>query len=301
MEAWIPITVAAAFTQNLRSVLQKQLKGRLSTVGAAYVRFLYACPLALAYLWGLHAWGGMTLPTPNLTFAAYIFVGAVAQMLFTALLVWLFALRNFVVGAAYSKTETVQIAILGFIFLGDGLSIGAIVAIAMSAAGVMTLSAGQSGLSMASVVRGLRERSTLVGLTSGFCLGVTSVAYRGASLSLGHESVVMAAAFSMAVSLLIQTFDMRGYLLLREPGQMTAVVRAWRPAGLTGIVAMLASVGWMTAVAMENAAHVRALGQIELLFTFAASTLFFREKSTRLELVGVALIALGIVVLLLYR
>jgi hypothetical protein len=47
MELWIPITIAAAFLQNLRSALQKHIKGRLSTSGAAYARFLYAWPLAL--------------------------------------------------------------------------------------------------------------------------------------------------------------------------------------------------------------------------------------------------------------
>ena len=42
IELWIPITVFAAFMQNLRSALQKHLKGRLSTGGASYVRFFYA-------------------------------------------------------------------------------------------------------------------------------------------------------------------------------------------------------------------------------------------------------------------
>ena len=50
MELWIPITIAAAFMQNLRSALQKYLKGRLSTGGATYSRFFYAVPFAWLYL-----------------------------------------------------------------------------------------------------------------------------------------------------------------------------------------------------------------------------------------------------------
>ena len=42
MELWIPVTLFAAFMQNLRSALQKHIKGKLSTGGAAYVRFCYA-------------------------------------------------------------------------------------------------------------------------------------------------------------------------------------------------------------------------------------------------------------------
>ena len=41
MELWIPITIAAAFLQNVRSTLQKYLKGRIGTTGATFVRFGY--------------------------------------------------------------------------------------------------------------------------------------------------------------------------------------------------------------------------------------------------------------------
>ena len=40
MELWVPITLAAAFMQNLRSALQKHLKGSLSTSGATFCRFV---------------------------------------------------------------------------------------------------------------------------------------------------------------------------------------------------------------------------------------------------------------------
>jgi uncharacterized membrane protein len=48
-------------------------------------------------------------------------------------------------------------------------------------------------------------------------------------------------------------------------------------------------------------AYVRALGQIELIFTIAASALFFRERIKRAEYIGVALIAACILILLLGR
>jgi drug/metabolite transporter (DMT)-like permease len=301
MDAWIPITIAAAFAQNVRSALQKHLKGKLSTGGATYVRFLYAWPLALLYLWGLRALGGMPLPAPNTAFLAYVVAGSITQMLFTALLVWLFSFRNFAVGTTFSKTETIQIAVLGYVFLGDTVGVGALAAIVVSVAGVMAMSAGQTGVSLFGLARGLTERSTLVGLASGLCLGMSSVFYRGASLSLGYDGVVMPAAYTMTASLTVQSLLMGAYLLLREPGQMRAVLRAWRWSAAVGVAGVLASIGWMTAVTMQNAAYVRALGQIELVFTFAASTLLFREKSTRLEVVGIVLVTLGIVILLLFR
>ena len=53
------------------------------------------------------------------------------------------------------------------------------------------------------------------------------------------------------------------------------------------------------AFTLQNAAYVRALGQIELLFTIGASVLFFKEKITRTELTGVALIVVAILLILL--
>src|SRR3546814_11450846 len=118
LELWIPITVFAAFMQNLRSALQKHLKGRLSTGGASYVRFFYACPFALIYLWAVHGVGGYPLPAANALFLLYCLLGGISQITFTFLLVYLFSFRNFSVGTPYSNTEIIPVALLGLILLG---------------------------------------------------------------------------------------------------------------------------------------------------------------------------------------
>ena len=166
-EAWIPITVAAAFMQNARSALQKHLKGRLSTLGATYVRFLYAVPFALLYVLALERWGAMELPKFNAIFLIYCVLGGVSQIAFTGLLMWLFSFRNFAVGTTYSKTEVVQIALLGFLILGDTLSAWAILAIGIAVAGVVLLSMGQTRTGFSSLLATLTERPTLIGLACG--------------------------------------------------------------------------------------------------------------------------------------
>src|SRR3546814_5291568 len=93
----------------------------------------------------------------------------------------------------------------------------------------------------------------------------------------------MRAAFALAVSLVMQTVIMGAYLLLREPGQMTAIFRHWRPSLLVGIAGFLASVGWFTAFTLQNAAYVRAVGQIELIFTFIASVTRSEEHTSELQ------------------
>ncbi len=299
MELWIPITIGAAFFQNLRSALQKHLKGRLSTGGATYVRFFYALPLVILYVAGLNTSAGLALPTVHPTFLVYMAVGATAQMMATALLVYLFSFRNFAVGTTYSKTETVQAAIFGLVILGDHLTSAALVAIAVSLIGLVALSASQSGVRLGQLFRGLGERTALIGLASGACFGVSAVSVRAASLSLGGEGFLIQAAFTLACVLGFQTVTMGIYLLVREPGQFGEVLRSWRVASWVGLTGVLGSIGWFTAMTIQNAAYVRALGQIELVFTFVVAHLIFREKTAKMELVGIMLVVGGILILLL--
>ena len=124
-ELWVPITIAAAFMQNLRSALQKHLKAKLTDAGVTSVRFFYAWPFAVLYCWGLAQLGGFTVPDANAGFLLYCLLGGVSQIVFTFLLVYLFSFRNFTVGTIYSKTEVAQVAVLGLVILGDPLSLAA--------------------------------------------------------------------------------------------------------------------------------------------------------------------------------
>ena len=299
MEAWIPITIFAAFFQNLRSALQKHLKGRLSDTGAAYVRFAYALPFVLLYLFILHQFINLELPQPNPKFLLFCLIGGICQILFTVLLLWMFSFRSFAVGTTFSKLEIIAVAVLGTVLVGDPLNIYAWLAIFVSALGLILLSLGQAQISLANLIANLGEKPTIIGLTCAVFLGGSVVFFRGASLSLEHDSSVMAATFTLAVSLVIQTTLMSAWLRLKEPGEITRVVENWRWSGAVGIAGSLASMGWFIAFTMQNASYVRALGQIELVFTFAVTSLFFREKVTTAEYCGTGLIAAGIVLLLL--
>ncbi|MDP4796205.1 MAG: DMT family transporter [Rhodospirillales bacterium] len=301
MELWIPITIVAAFCQNLRSALQKHLKGKLTTGGATYVRFFYAWPFALLYVWGLHSWGDMPIPEIKGNFLLYCLLGGLSQIIFTGLLVWLFSFRNFAVGTTFSKTETVQVALLGFLLLGDTLSTGALLAIIISVIGVMAMSLAQTNITFKTLFAGLIEKSTLIGLASGLFLGGSVVFFRGASLELHYDGFLMSAAFTLAVSVVIQTVLMGAYLLWREPDQIKAILVNWKWSLAVGVAGVLGSVAWFSAFTLENAALVRAVGQIELVFTFIASTVFFHEKSTKLEMLGILLVIAGILLILFVR
>ena len=167
MELWIPITFASAFLQNLRSALQKHLKGVMGTTGATFVRFGFGMPFAALYVALLHYGAGLELPALNREFLIWITVGGLAQIFATALLLHLFAYRNFVVGTAYSRTEPAQAAIFGLLFLGDRASYGTVAAIAVSVVGVMLISVARTAVSATSLVTSVWSRPAGIGILSG--------------------------------------------------------------------------------------------------------------------------------------
>ena len=299
MELWIPLTIAAAFFQNIRSALQKHLKGKLSTLGAAYVRFLYAAPVALIYFIAVMLYTEQPVPMPNAGFFGYALLGGICQILFTVFLLWLFSFHNFAVGTTLSKLETIMVAIFGLLLLGDELTLMVVLAIVMSSIGLVVMSVGQEKLNPAGLWRGLWRMPTLIGLVCAAWLGGSVVFFRAASLSLDTGNFVVAASFTLLIVLVLQSAIMGVLIALREPAQLSRVLKHWRPAALVGLSGGLASIGWFSAFTLQNATYVRALGQIELVFTFVVTLLFFREKVSRAEIAGIVLIIAAIILVLL--
>lgn len=291
MDAWIPITIAAAFCLNVRSALQKSLKTSLSTLGATSARFVFAAPLAVLIL-GLVMTVKHTEVAPvGVPFFAYAVAGGVAQILGTVLLIHLFSYKSFTVATTFTKTETIQTALFGILLLGDRLTFLAALGIMISLIGVIFISlpAGQEATGK------LLDHKALIGAVSGGMFGMSAVAYRGASLSIGSEDVLLRAAMTLAFVTSLQAVLVLGWLRLREPGEIGRLFGRWKVAGLVGLAGMLSSLGWFTAFTLQNAAYVRALGQIDIVFTLGASFLFFKETVTAREIFGVFLVSLGIV------
>ncbi|NUS69383.1 MAG: DMT family transporter [Ensifer adhaerens] len=303
METWVLITIAAAFLQNVRSAMQKHLKGVMGTTGATFVRFGFGLPFAFLYLIVLWQVVGRPLPVPNGTFFLWAVIGGLAQIAATFLLVHLFSFRNFAVGTAYSRTEPAQAALFGLIFLGEKASEGTLVAIAISVVGVMLISVARTTLSARTLVTSVFSRTAGIGLLSGTFFGLSAVAYRSASLALAPSlpapDYMMQASFTLGFVILLQTVVMLIWIVLRERDELPRIAAAWKPAFVVGFVGASASFGWFMAMTLQQAAVVKVVAQVEMLFTFASSFFIFREWINRLELLGCLLIVLGVVMLVL--
>jgi drug/metabolite transporter (DMT)-like permease len=298
---WIPVTIWAAFAQTLRNAAQRSLTDTLGTLGATLVRFLYGLPFAALWLWIVYRLGGYALPAPSAPFAAWVVVGAVAQIVATALLLRVMAERNFALGVAYSKTEIVQVALFGLVFLGDPVTGVAAAAIVCGTLGVLLLSPADKARPWRAFLAGWTSRTALIGLASGAAFALSAVGYRGAALALDGAPFLIAAAFTLLVAQAIQTLLLGGWLAARDPAVIGRVFRAWRASLFAGFMGAAASAGWFTAMAIEPVAHVRTLGLVELVFSAVVSRRFFRERMTRREWAGMLLLVAGVVIITLRR
>lgn len=254
------------------------------------MRFGYGLPFAWAY--ALVMWGG-TLPPVGPEFVVYVFFGAIAQIVGTSALIASFTQGSFAVGTAYSKTEAAQAAVFGLVVLGDAVGLRVVSGIVVSLAGVLMLS---GRFRLYDLLR--PGRAMWLGLLSGAGFAISAVCFRGASLAVDAGTTLERATLAVMATVTLQTIVMGAYLRAREPGQLTRVLRAWRVALWVGAIGATASVGWFTAMTLTNAAVVRAVGQVELLFATLTSIWLFGEHLTGREILGMGLVVGGIVLLI---
>ena len=287
---WAVFTIVAAAAQTVRNAAQRELTARLGTVGATHVRFLFGFPFALIFLAGVMIALGQGLPQPPPAFWPWVVLGALTQVAATALMLAAMNDRSFVVVYAYIKTEPVQAALFGLVFLGDVVTPGMAAAILIATSGVVTM-ALKPGTAM-------DVRATLLGLAAGAMFALSAVGFRGAILSLGLPSYVMAATFTLVVGLVMQSALLSLYLWLRNPDVLVSIMRAWRPSLFAGFMGALASQFWFLAFALATAASVRTLALVEVLFAQAISRFAFKQATTPREAIGVVLIVVGVLLLL---
>ncbi|THH35732.1 DMT family transporter [Aliishimia ponticola] len=298
MSLWIVFSLAAAVFQTLRFMLQKTLsQTKLSAGGATFARFLYSAPLAVAGITAYLSLSGQSLPPLPPAFWAFGAFGGLTQVIATICVVLLFQSRNFAVGVAFAKTEVILTVLVGLIVLGEGVSAGGLMLIALGVVGVVLLSVDPAAVETG--WRRLTNRAAGLGIASGLLFACSGVCYRAASLQVVSGDPLLRAGVTLAAVTSMQMLGMWLWLRWREAGQTGRVLAAWRSAGFIGLTSMAGSFCWFTAFTLQIAAYVKAVGQVELIFGLAAATLVFKEAISRRELLGMAILALSILGLVL--
>lgn len=294
-EIWIPITIFAAFSQNLRSIYQKKLQKNISNISSTYTRFLFGLPFVFIYFLFLYNYSNTTflVSNINLQFIFYCLIGGISQIIATFLLLKIFMTNNFSVATAYSKTEPIQAAFFGFILLSDPISFIGFIGILIGLIGIMITSIKKVNLSIS-----FFNLSVFYGLLSGSLFGLAAVLFRGASHSLFSIDYILTSSFTLLIAIGIQTLILTIYILIKDIKQFYLLYLNWKDSLIVGFFGAFASICWFYAMSVQNVAYVRALGQIELIFTILASIFYFKEKIIKTEILGILITLTGILIIL---
>jgi drug/metabolite transporter (DMT)-like permease len=289
---WIPFTIVAALAQATRNAMQRQLTGPLGTWGATNIRFLFGFPFSIVFFVVVLIATGDPLPWPMAAFWPWLALGALCQIIATGLMLLAMNDHSFVVTTAYIKTEAIQTAIFGFVFLGDHLTVLKVIAILVATFGVIVTAVRPGGEKNFTDLK-----PTILGLVAAATFALSAIGFRGAILTLSGVSFVTSASYTLVFGLFVQTLILTIYLLLRAPGILKAILGLWKPSMLAGFMGAFASQFWFLALALTAAANVRTLALVEVLFAQGIAYYSFKQPLSAREVAGIALIVIGVALL----
>ena len=281
---WVAATLIAAAAQTARNAAQSGLTGRVGTIGATAVRFIFGLPFAALALAFAAPFADLPpLSAPVLGFAA---LGATAQIAATAFMLVTMRGQGFGVATALMKTEPVTLAIIGALVLAEPLGAPRMGAIALATLGVVLASGARwsrAGLG-----------PVLTGVTSGALFGLSAIGFRGALLALPEGFFVLKALFVLVLTLAMQAVAMLLWLAVADRAALRGIAAEWRISVAAGALGAFASLFWFIGFALTPAANVRTLALIEVVFAQIVSGRVFRESARPLQLAGMALIVIGV-------
>ena len=298
---WIFAAIFAAACQTARSAFQKNMISKLGDYGAAYIRFCYALPFTTLIWLTWISIPGNNIPDLSIYSIVMCLVGSIFQVLFTYVLMKVFSHKNFATGIAFSKTEVILIAGLEIMLLSAAFSISIMFGIILGVISVLLLSYAKKADSVSKtfilLLKSIMSIGTLVGLLSGLLLAGSVVAFRVSIISV-DAPLLDKSLFISFIAIVFQTIFVGFYLFIYKRNEFQAVIKYWKPSLPAGLCGTGATFGWFVAFGLTTAAEVRAVGQIELIFSILLSVLFFKEKIKKTELTGIILLGLSILIII---
>ena len=296
---WVLITILASLSQTLRSVSQKNIINEVGVVSSAYSRFIFALPFSFLLLIFFIPYNDpifLESTKPGTLF--WLFLASICQILFTVLLIKLFTLRSFAIGIAFSKTEVIQTTILEILILGFILTTQLFVAIFIGFVGVLFIS--KLKLFSSFTEKKILIKQVIIGVFCGIFLGLSSVLYKASLDNISgvflYKKVITLSCFA----LFLQTIVMGSYIFFFSKENLIKLIYIWKKGLPVGFFGCSATFFWFYAFSLTDATYVRAVGQLEIVFSLAISYLFYKEKITIIELLGIIFICVSILALLHY-
>ena len=288
--SWIAFTLLAALSQSWRNAFQSKLSKDLSVAGTTLARFIFASPLALVYLIALYQWQSAPIPQFSGEFCFYVIGAAVMQIIATGLMVLLFKLENYAIGAGLAKCEAPVSAVLGVLFFGTVLTFTGWIGVLLGTIGVLLLSS-PSGW------RKLSMKTLVLGLSCSSAFALTSLWIREASLSL-QLPFPFSAAWVLFLVILLQTLLITTYLLVKERHTLAAIFARPKLVIMTSLTSVIGSLGWFSAMSLQAVPYVKTLGQVEIIFMIFISYFWLGQRISRKEITALLLLSLAAILVM---
>jgi len=280
--------------QAVRTAGQKQLTAHLNAMATTGVRYIFALPFAWLYLWWIIDYRQVSVPQLNEQFLQYALIACVMQIIGTVCLVAAFKYRNFAVATSLAKTEAIQVAVVGVILFSQSLSFWGWWSVIIGVIGIVIVSKVKFSYRYV-----FQNPGAGFGLAAGLGLAITTLLIRESSLAL-HSDLMVSAAVTLVFMISVQSLLSVLYTAIQDKKQLKQMLINWRLCLFVGITSVLGSIGWFTGASYQNAAYVKALGQVEFFITLILTYRFFKEKITVKEYVGMFLIVASVLILLLW-
>lgn len=291
METWIVFTLLAVVMQSVRTAGQKQIAKKLSVEATTLVRFLFGLPFAALYFTLLYSSSDTSLQ-PAAEFYVSGALAGVSQIAATLCLVKALTIRNFAVGTALAKTEAIMTALLGTLFFSATLSALGYVSVVVGVLGLLVASNWRFGWQDL-----FHNESIKYGLGAGLGFALASLWIRDASLSL-QAPLILSAAAVLIYMVALQALLCLLWILFTDRQQFALVAANLPASTFIGFSSVAGSVGWFTAMSLQEAALVKTLGQLEFVVTLAITYRYFGERISAREYLGILLVLASIVLLL---
>lgn len=294
--SWVIATIVAALFQTVRTTLQKQVKTSLPNNAINWARYSFGLPFVIIYVIVLLHYNH-SLPHTSTTFLLFCLGTAITQIIGTALLLTLFEHRNFAIGITYTKTEALQTALLGLFLFHETLSWPGFTAIIVGAIGIMLISSIEDKLSYKKLLNSLWSKTALIGIASGTAFSCSGLFIRQASLTL-NSTYWINAGYTLLIVISLQVIILGVWIYYKNKHTFKTIIQNWKPCTTIGLTSALGSIGWFTAFALTNAAYVKTVGQIELLFSVMVTHHFFKESIKPIEIGGIILVITSVILLI---
>ncbi len=294
---WFYVTLAAVFFQTLRNLLQKSLRSKLGTIEVAWARIFSLLPFLLAAIGYFLATNRVFFLNIDSKFYIYCFSCGLMQIAATLCFVELLSRKNFSIGVAYTKTDTIQVAILAVIFLDESLPILGALAIILAFIAVALL-AGDKKTGTFGFLTKIFYPEALLGMGSGLFLALTTIFMKKATLlaKAQSEDQFLAIIVVFTIYVVMQNISyivyekIKGRLNITVSNMMKNVAKI----SFIGFFSMLGTLGWIWAFLIQKVAYVKLVAQVEVLISLLISYLFLKESNSKKEIVGMILLIVSV-------